>query len=222
MPPHRQAGFRTRCFSPPAIRCQRWRRETEGGDAQREERLRGGEDLWNLESPVREELRVSEESWYVVIYAAVRVNARGCAGWGGAVATLRWIRSICMFPQSSTQQCLRVWPLRAPSLSQTRVGDAYPGAHTVPSAHTRSRGTGGAVWSSLHLWGWLHSRSSQEASRRKDRTHLRSQHKGELAFHWQDTFSGGKTKEKPKPPRSPCTITGRLLSANTAETSLNI
>lgn len=133
-------------------------------------------------------------SWFMQQWGLMRgdVLAEG----GGAVTTLRWIRSICMFPHSSTQQCLRVWPLRAPSLSQTGVGDTYPGAHTVPSAHTRSRGTGGAVWSSLHLWGWLHSRSSQEASHRKDRTHLRSQHKGELAFHWQDTFSGGKNKRK--------------------------
>lgn len=32
------------------------------GGRQREERLRGGEDEWNLESPVREEVLVSEES----------------------------------------------------------------------------------------------------------------------------------------------------------------
>lgn len=49
-----RAGFRTRWFCPPAIRCQRWRRETEGGEREREEeeegRLRGERtcEIWKV------------------------------------------------------------------------------------------------------------------------------------------------------------------------------
>ena len=97
--------------------------------------------------------------WFMQQWGLMRGRAcKRCAAWGGSVPTLRWIRRICIFAHSPTQQCLRLWPLGSPSLSQTGVGDTDTGAHTEPSAHTLGRGTRGAVWSSLHLRGWLHSR----------------------------------------------------------------
>lgn len=75
MPLHQGAGFRTRYFCPPVIRCQRWRRETEGGGGgKREERLRGrgrvkfGKSCQRRATGVRgkliyRDLCSSEDSW---------------------------------------------------------------------------------------------------------------------------------------------------------------
>lgn len=48
---------------------------------------------------------------------------------GGSVTALRCIRSICVFPHSSTQESLRGRPLRSTPLS-ARVGDTYTGGPT--------------------------------------------------------------------------------------------
>lgn len=108
---------------------------------------------------------------------------------GGSVTALRCIRSICVFPHSSTQESLRGRPLRSAPLS-TRVGDTYTGGPTF-CPHS---GQGGGATGALRGAAFIPEDDcipafSQAPSRRKDRTDLRSQHKGELAFHWQDTFS---------------------------------
>lgn len=149
MPVHEETGFRTRYFCPPVIRCQRWRRWDRGGRrGERGEERRGwggrgrvkfGKSCQRRAAGVRGKLRCRDlcsSKDYCEEGASDVLAERE------PVSTLRWIRSICMIPHSSTQQCLRVWPLRSPSLSQTRAGYTDTGAHTVPPAHTRSRGDG--------------------------------------------------------------------------------